>query len=127
MTQPQASYAAYTFGLKYRWTYFLKTLPDIKDLLEQLESAISRVLISAITDQQCGQLDRDILVLPVRLGGLGVANPSSDANHHYTSSVKVTAPLVEQIVAQVHQLPEDSLKRFAQQEVKAERPKNLVK
>ena len=37
------------------------------------------------------------------------------------------APLVEQIVAQVHQLPEDSLKRFAQQEVKAERPKNLIK
>ena len=127
VTQPKASYAAYTFGLKYRWTYFLKTLPDIQDLLEQLESAISRVLISAITDQQCGQLDRDILALPVRLGGLGEANSSSDANLHYTSSVKVTAPLVEQILAQVHQLPEDSLKRFAQQEVKAERPKNLVK
>ena len=101
VTQPQASYAAYTFGLKHRWTYFLRTLPDIQDLLEPLESAISRVLIPAITsDRQCGQLDRDIMAIPVRLGGLDVANPSSDANFDYTSSVKVTAPLVEQIVSQ---------------------------
>ena len=57
--------------------------------LEPLESAISRVLIPAITDRQCGQLDKDILALPVRLGGLDVANPSSDANLEYTSSVKV--------------------------------------
>ena len=35
--QPQASYAAYTFGLKHRWTYFLRTLPDIQELLESLE------------------------------------------------------------------------------------------
>ena len=57
--------------------------------LEPLESAISRVLIPAITDRQCGQLDKDIPALPVRLGGLDVANPSSDANLEYTSSVKV--------------------------------------
>ena len=93
VTQPQVSYAAYTFGLKHGWTYFLRTLPDIPDLLEPLDqSAISRVLIPAITDRQCAQLDRDILALPVRLGGLGVTNPSSDANLEYTSSVKVTAP-----------------------------------
>ena len=114
VTQPQAPYAAYTIGLKHRWTYFLRTL-----LLEPLESAISRVLIPAITDRQCGQLDRDILALPVRLGGLGIANPSSDANFDYTSSVKVTAPLVEQIVSQVHQLHEYSLIRSSQQEVTA--------
>ena len=125
MTQPQASYAAYTFGLKHRWTYFLRTLPDIQDLLEPLESPISRVLIPAITDRKCGQLDRDILALPVRLGGLGLANPSSDANLEYTSSVKVTAPLVEQIMSQVHQLHEDSLIRSAQQELRAEQAKNL--
>ena len=95
--------------------------------MNQLESSISRVLIPAITDRQCGQLERDILALPVRLGGLGVANPSGDANLDYTSSVKVTAPLVEHIVAQVHQLPEDSLIRSVQQEVTAERAKNLEK
>ena len=66
---------------------------DIQDLLEPLASALFRTLISAITDWQCGQLDRDILALPLPLGGLSVANPSSDANLSYNSSVKVTAPL----------------------------------
>ena len=30
--QPQASYMAYTFGIKHRWTYFLRTLLGTQDL-----------------------------------------------------------------------------------------------
>ena len=30
LSQPQACCAAYTFGLKHRWTYFLRTLSDIR-------------------------------------------------------------------------------------------------
>ena len=55
LSQLQASYAAYTFGLKHRWTYFLRTLPDIQDLLEPLEDAISHMLIPAITECKCNQ------------------------------------------------------------------------
>ena len=44
MSQPQACYAAFTFGLRHRWTYFLRTLPDVEDLLEPLERAIADVL-----------------------------------------------------------------------------------
>ena len=125
LSQPQACYAAYTFGLKHRWTYFLRTLPDIQDLLEPLEDAISHMLIPAITERKCNQLDRNILALPVRLGGLGLGNPSLEARREYASSVKVTKPLVEQIVSQSHQLPEDSLTKLAQQEVRSERLKEL--
>ena len=31
-----------TFGLRHRWTYFLRALPDIANLQEPLERAISR-------------------------------------------------------------------------------------
>ena len=103
LSQPQACYAAYTFGLKHRWTYFSRTLPDIQDLLEPLENAISRVLIPAITERKCNQLDRTILALPARLGGLGFGNPCLEASREYASSVKVTTPLVEQIVSQLHE------------------------
>ena len=43
-TQPQACYAAYTFGLKHKWTYYLRTLSDIQELLEPLEHTISDAL-----------------------------------------------------------------------------------
>ena len=69
------------------------------------------------------QLDRNILALPVR--GLGLGNPSLETRREYASSVKVTKPLVEQIVSQSHQLPKASLTKLAQQELISERSKEL--
>ena len=52
-SQPQACYAAFTFGLRHRWTYFLRTLPDIAELLAPLtiqslkQSATSLVSLCA--------------------------------------------------------------------------------
>ena len=45
-TQPQGCYAAYTFSLKDWWTYFLRTLLDIQDLLEPGECNISSAFSS---------------------------------------------------------------------------------
>jgi len=70
-SQPQACYAAFTFALKHRWTYFLTTLPDIDDLLEPLERAIADVLIPPMIGHSCTQSEQDLLALPVRMGGLG--------------------------------------------------------
>ena len=71
-------------------------------------------------------MDRNILALPVRsLGWPAGPDPSLEARHEYASSFKLTKPLVEQIVSQSHQLPEDSLTKLAQQEVRSERLKEL--
>ena len=51
------------------------------------------LLIPAITEHKCNQLDRNILALPVRFGGLGLRNPSLEVRREYASSVKVTKPL----------------------------------
>ena len=99
LSQPQACYAAFTIGLKHRWAYFLRTLPDIQDLLEPLENVKSNVLIPAIKEHSCSSSERDILALPVRHGGLGITNPCHETNREYQSSVKVTMPLVEKIVS----------------------------
>ena len=82
-SHPQASYVAYTFGLRHRWTYFLRTLPNIEDLLEPLERAISDTLIPSMVDHKCTELQQDILSLPVRLGGLGFTNRSQSANAEF--------------------------------------------
>ena len=75
-SHPQASYVAYTFGLRHRWTNFLRPLTNIEDLLEPLERAISDVLIPSMVDHKCTELERDTLSLPVRLDGLGFTNPT---------------------------------------------------
>ena len=52
-SQPQASNAAFTFGFRHRWTYFMRTLRDIENLLQPLERAISDVLIPSLISRNC--------------------------------------------------------------------------
>ena len=108
ISQPQACYAAFTFGLRHRWTYFLRTLQDIAELLEPLERAINEVLIPAVTDHTVTKVERDLLGLPVRMGGLGFTDPVVTSSSEYEASIKVTNPLVRRIVQQEHQPPDAS-------------------
>ena len=92
ISQPQASYAAFMFGLRHRWTYFLRTLPDIADLLKPLERAITEALIPAITDWVITEAKRELLALPVRMGGLGLIDPARASPKEIEASVTVTGP-----------------------------------
>ena len=58
-----------------------------------MQYLIFSMLIPAITERKCNQLDRNILALPVRSGGLGLGNPSLEVRREYAISVKVTKPL----------------------------------
>ena len=50
----------------------MRTLPDIENLLQPLERAISDVLIPTLIGQNCSEAERDLVALPVRMGGLGL-------------------------------------------------------
>ena len=70
LTQPHAAYAAFTHGLSSHWTYISRTIPEIQDLLQPLETAIHQHFIPALTGRDaCSALERDLLALPTKLGG----------------------------------------------------------
>ena len=108
MSQPQATYAAFSFGVRHKWTYFLQTIPNIEDLLQPLEEAIRPVLIPTLLNRTISNQDRRILELPVRLGGLGIVNPSTEAKSNYQYSKRITLPLTEHIIEQKHELPDEA-------------------
>ena len=108
ISQPQASYVAFIFGLRHRWTYFLRTLPDIAEFRKPLDCTINEVLIPAVTDHTVTKVERDLLGLPVRMGGLGFTDPVVTSSSEYEASIKVTNPLVRRIVEQEHQSPDAS-------------------
>ena len=71
------------------------------NLLAPLEDAIRLHLIPALTGfDACSPILRDLLALPCRLGGMGIANPIGIADSQFDASVKVTAPLKELIMDQ---------------------------
>ena len=67
-----------------------------------------------ISDQE-----RKILALPVRFGGLGVANPVECADREYNSSVLVTKSLTELLYSQ-----EKDLKNYDREKQGGSTPKN---
>ena len=98
---PHAAYAAFTHGLFSHWSYLMRTIPDIADLLQPLEDVIHQSFIPALFGRPpCSSIERDLYALPVRLGGLGLMNPCSAASSAFHDSEKLTAPLVALIAAQ---------------------------
>ena len=93
-SQPEACYAAFTFGLRNRWTYFLRILLDMAELLEPLERAINEALIPAVSDHTVTKAERDLLGRPVHMGGLGFTDPVVTSSSEYEASIRVTNPLV---------------------------------
>ena len=92
--QPHAAYAAFTRGLGNKWTFLARTSPDTNKLFELLEEKIRTTFLPSLTGQDtCNGYVRDLLALPVRLGGLGIVNPSKRATLHHNAFEKITTPL----------------------------------
>ena len=70
--------------------------------------AIPDVLIPSLIGRNCSEAERDLVALPVRMGGLGLITPSDSADAEYYASIRVSAPLVSKIEAQSHETPEEA-------------------
>ena len=101
ISQPHAAYSAFTHGLISKWTYLSRTVPDIENHMKPLEEAIRQKLLPSITGQNAfNDLDRQLLALPVRHGGLSIIDPSKRSDLHHSACERITAPLVELILNQ---------------------------
>ena len=105
-SQPHAAYSALTHGLTSKWSYLSRTVPNISDLFMPLENAIRHQLLPALTGRSgLTDLERDLLALPTRHGGLGISNPTKSANQQFNHSQRVTAPLTALILQQERSYP----------------------
>ena len=108
VAQPQAAYSAFVNGYKHKFTYFIRTIPDISHLLSPLVECIYERLLPAIFGCQLSPDLQDIIALPTRLGGMGIGNVKEESAQEYASSKLISAPLANLIVQQrIHKLSSD--------------------
>ena len=74
------AHAILTHGLCFKWNYVLCVIDldenNSMDLLQKLENTVTSTFVPALTGQPPpGELIRDLLALPCKLGGLGITNP----------------------------------------------------
>ena len=75
-------------------------MPGISEMFKPLEDCIGEKLIPTIMGRAvCSNLQRDVLSLPARLGGLSINYPT-ESDVSFQLSVKIVAPLTDKIVRQ---------------------------
>ena len=71
VTEPQSAYTCYTSGYQHRFTYFLRTIPGIAELLQPLEEVIRHQFLPSILGVHIvSDLECELSSLPPKLGGL---------------------------------------------------------
>ena len=99
-SEPHAAFSAFTNGPIGHWLYFLHTIEGITPLLQPLEDCNRQDFLPALNGQSSfSDLERELLALPARLGGLGLVNPTT-LSAERTFSLRLTAPLTTIIVLQ---------------------------
>ena len=71
---------SFVHALSSYWTYLSRTVPGVSDLFQPLEMPSTKLISSLTECPPCSKLTRDLLALPVRLGGLGLVNPTETSN-----------------------------------------------
>ena len=103
--QPHAAYAAYIHGEQHKYTYFLRTIANISELLIPLDSIIRNEFIPALFGTSISPNQRELLALPIKEGGLGLRTWCKEADISHNTSKTFTKPLQEQIKNQTIDLP----------------------
>ena len=95
ITQPHAIFAAFTHSVVHQWTYLARTIPNISMCFTPIEDMIRSNLISSLAGRAPpGDLERLLLSLPPRLGGLGFTIPTNLS----AITMTVTKPLYNLIL-----------------------------
>ena len=100
ISQPQAAFSAFTLGYRRKFTYYLRTIPNIADLLRPLEDLIATQLLPSILGQDISKIDREISALPTRYGGLGIPCLHEEAEFEFNTSITISDQLAKLIIAQ---------------------------
>ena len=102
-TQPQAAYICFVKGFMHKFTYFMRTIPGISNLLLPLDKAIDCFIKTIFDDHEFSSTERKLWSLPVRMGGMGIPIPSEIADEQYRNSRTINAKLTTKVCDQQRQ------------------------
>ena len=77
MIDPHSAYIAYTRCYKHKYNFIMRTIKDTKNFLQPLDEVLDSTFIAAILNGRIvSPILRNIIALPVNLGGLGIPIPT---------------------------------------------------
>ena len=99
--ESQAAYSAFVAGFKHKLTYYIRVTNEIAPFIEQLDHIINTKFLPAITEgHEFSEDERQLISLPVRLGGLGIPVFSKICATEHENSKCMSAQLSNEIMEQ---------------------------
>ena len=92
-TQPHAAYSCYVKRFTHKFTYCMRTIPDINSLLRSLDEAVDDFIKVLFNDYDFNASERKFWLLPVRMRGMGLMISSKIADDQYSNSRKINEEL----------------------------------
>ena len=106
----------------------MRTIPNIEDQLFNFDFVIDNEFIPTITNGvRCSPIERQLLSLPAKMGGLGIPIFAELSHQEFENSVNVTSKLSDAILRRLHFLPPDDDPNAAKKNIKANRSKQHEK
>ena len=103
-TQPQAAYSAFITGFRHKISFYMRTISGVSTQLKPLDEVEQSEFISVITGGVfCNEMERKLIALPPKLGGLGILIFAEISNDEFEKSIKLTECLSTKIINQMHQ------------------------
>jgi hypothetical protein len=100
-SSPQSAHSAFVHGVRHKWTYLQRILPNISSLFAPLESVIQNKFLPALLGGRLLNAEERVLFsLPGRKGGMSLENPTSSCDRKYKASLKITEALSKLILQQ---------------------------
>ena len=93
-SQPHAAYTAFLHGEMHKFTYFMRTIPEMNIYIEKLDEVIKNRFLPSLLETFVTEQERKLFSMPTRFGGLGIPIMKESAEQQYSASKKITAPLV---------------------------------
>ena len=85
--------------LSWKWTYLSRTTDGLEQHLQPIEDILRKGLLQSISGRSVSDVERDLVGLPARLGGLGLTNPASNASTAFQAALAITEPIVQHILS----------------------------
>jgi len=126
-SEPQAAYCGFTAGFKHKLTYFIRTMPDLVEILKPVDEIINNKLLPAITERSAiSDDDRHLFSLPAKMGGLGLPIYAETSTIEYNNSRRITENLSSNIVSQEREyvIDEEAEKAKARAQKKEKEDRN---
>ena len=91
--KPHAAYSAFCHGEIHKYTYFMRTIPGMREFIKPLDKLINQKFIPNLLDSIVTEQERQLFSLPIKKGGLGIPILSETCDTQLINSQSISSPL----------------------------------